>query len=194
MVSLAARGCIALGHDNLRDSAFWYPRIPEKGLNLNECGFTARENAMKRYEPICWTLFGGSAGIYLRSLTGISVTTDVGCPRVIEFHYNSEDVPLECRKLGRSTPSDYARTMHFEIDGRGGEVIDSLTVYVRRYLTDVQWYYETGFLESFKVFLYILHRLCLTWLRFRLIMDIRITSPGYRGQRIAPIPFWRLQR
>lgn len=151
MVSLAANGCVAPGHDNLRDSAFWYPRIPETSLNLNESGFAARENAMKRYEPICWTLFGGPAGIYLRSLTGISVTADVGCPRVIEFHYKSEDVPLECRKLGRCSPSDYAKTMHFEIDGPGGEVINSLTVYVRRYLTDAHWSFEPGILESFKV-------------------------------------------
>lgn len=151
MVSLAANSCVSQGQDTLRGSAFWYPRVPEKGLYLNEGGFTARENAMTRYEPICWTMFGGLGGMYLGLLSGISVTTDVGCPRAIEFHYNSEDVPPECRKLGRCTPSDYAKTMHFEIDGPGGEVIDSLTVYIRQYLTDGLWYYKPGFLESFKV-------------------------------------------
>lgn len=150
MVSLAANSRNPPRHDTLRGSAFWYPRVPETGLYLNEGSFTARENAMARYEPICWTMFGGPAGMYLRLLTGISVTADVGCPRTIEFHYNSEDVPLECRKLGRCTPSDYAKTMHFEIDGPGGEVIDSLTVYIRQYLTDVLWYFKPGFLESFK--------------------------------------------
>jgi hypothetical protein len=93
-------------------------------------------------------MFGGPAGKYLGLLTGISVTDDV---RLIEFRYNSEAVPLECRKAGRCIPSDYAETIHFEIDGPGGEVIDSLTVYVRRYLTPGVWYYEPGFLESFKV-------------------------------------------
>lgn len=150
MVSLAANGCIRSGQDNLRDSAFWYPRIPETGLHLNEGGFTARETAMTRYDPICWTMFGGPAGMYLGLLTGISVTADGGCLRAIEFHYNSEHVPLEQRKLARCTPSEYAQTMHFEIDGPGGEVIDSLTVYIRQYATEGLWYYKPGVLESFK--------------------------------------------
>lgn len=152
MINLAAKGCIAPERDGLRGSAFWYPRVPETGLYLNECRFTIREHAMARYEPICWTMFGEPAGMYLRFLTGISVTADENCPRLIEFHYNSDDVPLECRRVGRCIPPDYAKTMHFEIDGAGGEVMDSLTVYVRPYLSDnVMWYYGPGALRSFKV-------------------------------------------
>ncbi|KAH9986270.1 hypothetical protein F4779DRAFT_305655 [Xylariaceae sp. FL0662B] len=150
MVSLAAAGCSRPGHDNLRDLAFWYPRIPETGLYLNEGSFTARQNAMTRYEPISWTMFGGPAGIYLRQLTGISVTDYGDCPKAIEFHYDSENVPLECRKVGRCTPSDYAEVMHFEIDGSGGEVIDSLIVYLE-YPTNAPWFYKSGVLLSFKV-------------------------------------------
>ena len=147
---------------------------------------------MIRCDPICWTMFGGPAGMYLKSLTGISVVADMGCPRAIEFHYSSEDVPLECRKLGRCTPSDYAKTMQFEIDGPGGEVIDSLTVYIRQYLTDVLWYYKPGFLESFKVFFKILGSLCLILVRFRLIMEIHFISHQYHQQQIVPIPLRRL--
>ncbi|TWU77003.1 hypothetical protein ED733_007548 [Metarhizium rileyi] len=128
LVSLAANGCGRPDQGNLRNSAFWYPRIPETGIHLNEKIFTAKEASMNRYDPICWTLFGGPSGIYLRSLIGMSVTTDGCCVRAIEFHYNSEDIPLECRKLGRCTPSDYATTLHFKIDGPGGEVIDFLAV------------------------------------------------------------------
>lgn len=106
---------------------------------------------MTSYEPICWTMFGGPSDKYLRLLTGISVTADAGCPRAVEFHYSSKNVPMECRKVGRCTPSDYAETMRFEIDGAGGEFINSLTVYVRQYSTDVLWYYKPGILESFKV-------------------------------------------
>jgi hypothetical protein len=116
MVSLAASGRIRPGQDDLHDSAFWYPRVPE-------AGFSARETAMTSYDPICWTMFGGPAGLYLASLTGISVTADASALKAIEFHYsNSEHVPLECRKVGRCTPSDYAETKHFEIDGPGGQV------------------------------------------------------------------------
>ncbi|KAK2597380.1 hypothetical protein QQS21_006004 [Conoideocrella luteorostrata] len=151
MVSLAANGCIRPGQDKLRSSAFWYPRIPEMGLHLNESGFTAGQTAMIRYDPICWTRFGGPAGMYLRLLSGISVTADAGCLRAIEFHYNdNEGVPLECRKVGRCTPSEYAKTMHFEVDGLGGEVIDSLIVYIRQYPNTVLWYLKPGVLESFK--------------------------------------------
>ncbi|KAG9250973.1 F-box domain-containing protein [Emericellopsis atlantica] len=133
MVSLAVTSRLTPGHGNLRGSAFWYPRVPEPGLCLNENSFTARENAMNRYEPICWTMFGGPAGTYLHMLTGISVTIDIGCPRTIEFHYNSDNVPPECRKVGRYTASDYAETMYFEIDGPGREVLDSLTVCIRQH-------------------------------------------------------------
>jgi hypothetical protein len=191
MVSLAANGRVAFGHCNLRELALWYPRIPDTSLNLNECGFTARKNAMERYEPLCWTLFGGPGGIHLRSLTGMSFTTDDGYPRVIEFHYNSEDVPLECRKLGRFTPSKFAHTMHFEIDGPGGEFIDHLTVHVRQHLTADQWFYESGILESFKVCSGhpALALLCLIRLRFLLIVDVRIILRGTRDQRAVPIPF-----
>ena len=162
MVSLAATGRISPEHNNLRSLSFWYPRIPEKSLYLNEGSFTARENAMTRYEPICWTRFAGPAGMYLRLLTGISVITDPECPRAVEFQYNSPDVPVECRNVGSCTPSDYTQTLHFDIDGPGGEVINSLTVYVRQHSHDVLWYYKPEILESFKASSYIMPLLFLT--------------------------------
>lgn len=146
MVSLAAAG-IHSDQGNLRTSAFWYPQVPNPSLHLNEGGFTARGPAISRYDPVCWTMFGGPAGKYLRLLTGISV---FGL-KAIEFHYNSEVVPLECRKVGRCRLSEYAKPIHFEIDGPGGEVIDSLTIYMRPYPNAKLWYYNPGVLQSFKV-------------------------------------------
>ncbi|KAK2592000.1 hypothetical protein QQS21_010303 [Conoideocrella luteorostrata] len=150
MVSLSANGCIRPGNGNLLNSALWYPHIPYDGLDMNEGSFTARETAITRYNPTCWTMFGGPSGIYLRSLTGVSITANAGCLMTMEFHYNSEDVPLKCRKLGKCTPSEYAKTVHFEIDGPGGEIINALTVNVRQYPTAELWYYIPGVLESFK--------------------------------------------
>lgn len=85
MVSIAETGCAGPVDDNFRDSSIWYPRVPEVNLNLNEDSFTARETAMTRYDPICWTMFGGPSGMYLKMLTGMSVTTDEGHVRTIEF-------------------------------------------------------------------------------------------------------------
>lgn len=151
MISLGAHGCYAPDYKTLRNSAFWYPRIPEADLDLHEHGFSAGIDAMIRYEPISWTLFGGHAGTYLASLTGIAATIDGDAIRFIEFYYNSEEVPMECRKIGRGVPSEYAKTMHFKIDGPGGEVIDSLTVHVREHPGDPVFHCDRGILESFEV-------------------------------------------
>ncbi|KUJ14064.1 F-box domain-containing protein [Mollisia scopiformis] len=136
---------------SLRDSAFWYPEIPGIGLYLNDNCFVARDSSTARYQPLCWTMFGGLGGIYLRHLTGISVTC-LGTLRGIEFHYNTEDVPIECRKLGRYRSSKYAKVIHFSIDGPAGEVIDAIEVYLRYFVGEnVLWFYKHGALESFKI-------------------------------------------
>ncbi|KAF2970831.1 hypothetical protein GQX73_g2783 [Xylaria multiplex] len=110
---------------SLRDSAFWYPRAPPAGLHLNDVHFTAKDTATTRYQPLCWTMFGGRGGVYLRSLVGLSVTC-FGTVRNIEFHYDSEEVPVECRKVGRCR-TEGINVIHFPIDGPDGEVIDSVT-------------------------------------------------------------------
>ncbi|KAG4435231.1 hypothetical protein IFR05_009286 [Cadophora sp. M221] len=140
MVSLVVAECVPLTIEkaiekgkSLRDSAFWSPENPGIGLYLNDNCFVARDSSTARYQPLCWTMFGGPGGIYLRYLTGISVTC-LGTLRGIEFHYNTEDVPIECRKLGRYKSSEYAKVIHFSIDGPGGEVIDAVEVYVKYYV------------------------------------------------------------
>ncbi|KAI1426684.1 F-box domain-containing protein [Xylaria sp. FL1777] len=139
-VSLAVAESIPLPEGrSLRDSAFWYPRVPPAGLHFNDLYFTKEDTAATRYQPLCWAMFGGPGGIYLRSIIGLSVT----CHSVIhsmKFHYNSKEVPVECRKLGRYRTKG-TNPIHFPIDGPGGEIINSVTVCV----------YRDGILESFKV-------------------------------------------
>ncbi|EFY97487.2 F-box domain-containing protein [Metarhizium robertsii ARSEF 23] len=134
MVSLAVAECIPKNdttkRHSLRDSAFWYPRIPGNNLHLNDDYFTARPTSTARYQPLCWTMFGGPRGSHLRSLTGMSVTS-LGTLRGIEFHFNAENVPAASRRLGRYKPSEYAKVMHFDIDGPGGEFITAIEIYVR---------------------------------------------------------------
>ncbi|KAI2601706.1 F-box domain-containing protein [Hypoxylon sp. NC1633] len=135
VVSLGVAGRIPLhGCRSLRDSAFWYPQVPQTGLYLNDDYFTARDTATTGYQPLCWAMFGGLGGIYLRSIVGISVTC-FGTVRGIEFHYDSEELPVECRKLGRCRTEGIS-VIHFPIDGPGGEVIDSVTIYLRYYAGD----------------------------------------------------------
>ena len=47
----------------LRDTALWYPRIPDSCLHVNEVSFTGEDPLALGYRPLCWTLFGGSGGI-----------------------------------------------------------------------------------------------------------------------------------
>jgi len=105
---------------------------------------------MTRYQPLCWTLFGGPQGIYLRHLTGMSVTCR-GTPCGIEFYYNT-NVPIKYRKLGRYKSSEYAQVIHFSIDGPAGEVINAIDIYLEYFDSEkVPWFYKNGALESFKV-------------------------------------------
>lgn len=118
-----------------RNYGLWFPRIPDANLNLNENSYSGNGPSTGDFEPLCWTLFGGPGGIYLRSLTGISVAFWGGSLTSIEFHYDTEEggsIPLECSKLGRHKPSAYARVIDFSIDGSGGEIINSVE-FVRGY-------------------------------------------------------------
>jgi hypothetical protein len=135
---------------SLRDTALWYPKIPEPSLYLNDDYFTGEDPSAAGYRPLCWTLFGGPGGIYLQYLTEISVTT-LGCLCGIEFHYNTEEVPTEWRKLGRRKFTEYAQVMRFPIDGPGGEIIETVEVNLE-YLYDkhVYSFYKHGKLRSFK--------------------------------------------
>ncbi|KAI9655914.1 MAG: hypothetical protein M1831_004759 [Alyxoria varia] len=135
----------------LRDVAMWYPTIPDFHLDLNEDHFTGEDPSVSGYQPLCWTLFGGLSGIYLRSLTGISVSR-LGYLYGIEFHYNTDQVPTECRKLGRHKSNEYERVDRFDIDGPGGEVIETVDVSLE-YSNDEHAYsfFKKGKLRSFQI-------------------------------------------
>ena len=113
--------------ESLRDTALWYPEIPEPGLYLNEDCFTGEDPSTVGYRPLCWTLFGGSGGIYLRCLTEISATC-LGSLCGIEFHYNTDEVPSRWRRLGLRKSTEYSHVMRFPVDGPGGEIIKKVEV------------------------------------------------------------------
>lgn len=136
---------------SLRDTAFWYPDIPGPALCLDDEGFVGEDPSAVRYRPLCWALFGGFGGRHLESPTGISVTC-LGSLCGIEFHYNTDEVPAEWRKLGRRKSTEYAQDMRFPVDGPGGELIETIEVNLEyAYGEHVYSFYEQGKLRSFKV-------------------------------------------
>jgi hypothetical protein len=136
---------------SLRDTALWYPKIPDPGLCLNDDCFTGENLSAAGYQPLCWALFGGPGGIYLRFLTEISVIF-LGSLWSIEFHYNADEVPTEWCKVGRRKSTGYEQVMRFPVDGPGGEIIETIEANLEySYSEQVYSFYRHGKLRSFKV-------------------------------------------
>ncbi|KAH0538229.1 hypothetical protein FGG08_005148 [Glutinoglossum americanum] len=134
----------------LRATALWYPTVPSPDLCLNEESFTGESPSAAGYQPLSWTRFGGPNGIYLRSLTEVCVTR-LGGLCGIEFHYDTEDIPIETRKLGRRNFTDFSRVERFPINGPGGELIQTIDVSIERAAgKGVYSFYKHGKLSSFK--------------------------------------------
>lgn len=82
--------------------------------------------------PTHWVLFGGRGGVYLRSLTGITVNIQ-GNHISLQFTYNTDRIPPQSYKLGPiKTGVDFGlrRNFYFAIDGPSGEIITELEVYM----------------------------------------------------------------
>lgn len=118
---------------------------------LNDESFTGECPSTAGYQPLFWTLFGGPGGIYLRSLTEVSVTR-LGDLCGIEFRYDTEDLSMRTRTLGRRNITEFSRIMRFPIDGPGGELIQTVEVSIERAAGErVYRFYRHGKLSSFRV-------------------------------------------
>jgi hypothetical protein len=113
--------------DKLRHSAVWYPDVPPAAVSLNEDCFIPFEPYTKGFRPLFWTHFGGPGGRYLRNLTMVTVHFFLGIRR-IDFSFNTEEVPTECRSFGRYKDSSELTPIRFPIDGPGGEVITRVRI------------------------------------------------------------------
>ncbi|PGG95062.1 hypothetical protein AJ80_10029 [Polytolypa hystricis UAMH7299] len=152
LVSIAAAGPRPIPYDSsLRATALWYPTVPGPRLFLNDVSFTGGCRLTAGYQPLVWIHFGGPKGIYLQSLRAICVTRlgDLCC---IGFEYDTEDIPIEVRKLGRRKSTDLSHVTRFPIDGRAGEFIDAIGVSIER--NDGENFHSVnkhGRLSSFKI-------------------------------------------
>lgn len=96
---------------------------------LHEQSFFQAETYTATYWPLLWTKFGGLGGRYLCHLTGIVVHSN-GAITGMYFQYDTDDVPSDCRGMGRHSCSQSGcdRPMNFTIDGPGGERITGIEV------------------------------------------------------------------
>ncbi|KAI9770603.1 MAG: hypothetical protein M1840_003195 [Geoglossum simile] len=99
----------------------WYPTMPSPDLCLNDKSFTGESPSAAGHQLLFWTRFGGPGGIYLRSLTEVCVTR-LGDLCSIEFHYDTDDIPMETLKLGRRNFTNFSHITRFPIDGPDGEI------------------------------------------------------------------------
>ncbi|KAE9374035.1 hypothetical protein N431DRAFT_481358 [Stipitochalara longipes BDJ] len=135
----------------LRETALWYPKVPESELFLNEPSFTGEDPSITGYQPLVWIRFGGPNGSYLGNVTGISIYGEKGLYS-LEFHYDATHDLAGAFRLGRCAAIDVRNIRHFPIDGASGEIIESVEVALLRYnAEDAYNFLKHGKLNSFKI-------------------------------------------
>ncbi|KAK2750687.1 hypothetical protein FQN57_002760 [Myotisia sp. PD_48] len=113
---------------SIRSTELWYPQIPSHDVLIND-PYQILTIGDPRFTPMVWTHFGGPNGIYLRSITEISINLYSSfCS--IEFQYNIKDIPPSVCKFGLlgSLLDQYIKFTRFPIDGPGGELIQKIDI------------------------------------------------------------------
>ena len=133
----------------MRNTALWFPTIPDQKLHLNESSFTGEPPSTSGYRPLPWILFGGCDGNELSAITGVTVLCG-GIIGSIEFTHATKQNGRQ--KLGRRRFPDSAEVRHFTIDGPSGEIITELATSVEQITAEgVYSFLRHGSLKSFKV-------------------------------------------
>ncbi|KAL1970940.1 hypothetical protein VTN77DRAFT_2774 [Rasamsonia byssochlamydoides] len=132
----------------LRDTAQWFPDVPDDSFCLNETAFREIPRQPLEYRPLTVLLYGGPQGVHLNKLIGITVWI-VDFERIygIDFAYNTAVDGQKVHTLGRSGPFSDAeprsygpcdnstdQRIDFPIDGPGGEIIEGVDVQQTEYL------------------------------------------------------------
>lgn len=121
---------------DMRNNRLWYRSIPDPRLYLRDIEFWSEAPGPKYgFAAYHWTLFGGDGGIFLPHLTGMSVFHIGKKLCHLEFTYDRDDIPFECRKLGecRLSYDDHTHATHFPIDGPEGEWIEDASVQLKKH-------------------------------------------------------------
>lgn len=142
---------------DLRRDALWYPDVPTPALCLNQDAFFpawARFVSQHQYKPLIWCHFGGPGGKYLPHLTRVVVTSGRGSRHIAFIFGGREDVPIECRSLGRlPIVGNGYHVVEFGVDGPGGERIEVVEIghWLRGDGEGLRWETEQGVMVWFKV-------------------------------------------
>ena len=150
LVSMAASS-FSFGTDelrlpsSLRDTAYWFPTVPEESLCLNEKSFTGNALKKSEYEVLFWLPFGRKNGTGLKHIDGFLFSS--GCNQSsIEIEYDDEsdsdeddepsDVdrsidtqsfrPYLARRLGLG---EFDGSHGVRLDSGDGERLKSITVF-----------------------------------------------------------------
>lgn len=115
---------------DLRTSAFWYPKIPEPHMHLNNNPGLSMDGYREHYQPLFWTHFGGPGGSRLSRLTGMSAMLLLrGGIGKVDFYFDGDtEGGMSKLTLGRRRTGIGSKMMHFAIDGAGGERIRDIDV------------------------------------------------------------------
>jgi len=127
---------------SLRDTAQWFPDVPNERLYLNEASFPKILYNTFKYQPLTMMLYGGLQAVHLSKLVEIAVwIVDIERIYGIDFTYNIEVDGRKVHTLGRRGPfpdteprsyepwdSSTDQRVVFQIDGPGGEIIDGVDV------------------------------------------------------------------
>jgi hypothetical protein len=106
---------------SLRDSALWFPSIPESHLQLNETNFKGMNTAASGFRPLC-CLFGDITNPIV--LSKILVTSESHGVLAIDCYYNTGNV----RRLGSPYCHPYeSKTAGFLVKRTTREDKDAIT-------------------------------------------------------------------
>ena len=122
--------------NSLRNTALWYPSIPPKNLYLNEPSYAGGLNIDPDYEPLSWILFGGERGSKLSQIEGIlpQYRPHFDGVQSLQFMYRNSNEAFSGdspHRLGRCCTARQGYQPVFQINGSGGERINSIGVGVR---------------------------------------------------------------
>ncbi|TQW07179.1 hypothetical protein V2A60_000803 [Cordyceps javanica] len=137
---------------SVRDTAVWQEGIPDRQLQLNEAFFSVLHADDDFYDPIYWSVFGGTRGQSLGHLTAIQ-TYMTSTPCGIEFWFTPGylDYIDTCGDLGVFPDSELAALQRFSINGPGGERISGVDLYLSHDSQDGGLHDDAGAeLESYK--------------------------------------------
>ncbi|KAH9906634.1 hypothetical protein F4778DRAFT_722782 [Xylariomycetidae sp. FL2044] len=142
--------------ERLRQFGIWYPDVPASHLCLNVGAFPRHEYSTTGYQPLIWTLFGGPRGSYLKYLVAITAHMKFGTCFLVDFKYENHEISDQVQPVGRHKCTKAfpgcRDPLKFTIDGPGGEVVDSIELYLRYSDHEYLKVYRQGVLDSFKVF------------------------------------------